>query len=51
MPSTVSSGLATARVTRSPIRILVVDDHVLLREGVRAVIETQADMTIVGEAA
>lgn len=50
MPSTVSSGLATARVTRSPIRILVVDDHVLLREGVRAVIETQADMTIVGEA-
>ncbi|WP_093010507.1 response regulator [Sphingobium sp. YR768] len=34
----------------SPISILVVDDHALLREGVRAMLSTQADMHIVGEA-
>lgn len=37
--------------THAPIRILLVDDHVLLREGVRAVVGTQPDMEIVGEAA
>ncbi len=34
----------------APIRILLVDDHMLLREGVRAVVSTQDDMEIVGEA-
>ena len=34
----------------SPISILVVDDHALLREGVRAMLATQMDMQIVGEA-
>ena len=33
------------------IRILSVDDHPLLRAGVVALIETQPDMTMVGEAA
>jgi DNA-binding NarL/FixJ family response regulator len=33
------------------ITLLVVDDHPLLREGVAAVIEAEADMLIVGEAA
>lgn len=33
------------------IRILVVDDHPLLREGIAAVVAAEADMTICGEAA
>jgi DNA-binding NarL/FixJ family response regulator len=33
-----------------PIRILTVDDHLLLREGIAAVLASQEDMTIVGEA-
>jgi DNA-binding NarL/FixJ family response regulator len=32
------------------ISILIVDDHALVREGVREILETQDDMTVVGEA-
>lgn len=34
----------------NPIRILTVDDHLLLREGIAAVLEDQPDMTLAGEA-
>ncbi|NIJ21655.1 DNA-binding NarL/FixJ family response regulator [Sphingomonas naasensis] len=33
-----------------PIRILIVDDHPLLREGVAAILEDRADIVVVGEA-
>ncbi len=34
-----------------PIRILVADDHPIVRDGLRAVLETQSDFVVVGEAA
>ena len=32
------------------IRILVVDDHAILRDGIRSILESQADIEVVGEA-
>ena len=43
--------MAMAEPKADAIRILCVDDHPLLREGIAAVIEGQSDMLLVGEAA
>ncbi len=32
------------------IRVVIADDHVLVRQGIRAFLETHADLSIVGEA-
>ena len=31
----------------SPIRVVIADDHVLVRQGIRAFLDTQADLAIV----
>src|SRR5262245_40865769 len=39
-------------MTRShPIRLLIVDDHLVVRVGLRSMIESQSDMKVVAEAA
>ena len=42
--------MATGNPDRSRIRVVVVDDHQLVRDGLRAVLEGQPDMEVVGEA-
>ncbi len=44
-------GEAPARVAGSKVRILLVDDHQIIREGLRSIIEEQADLEVVAEAA
>lgn len=34
----------------SPLRVIVVDDHPIVREGVRRILEAEPDMLVVGEA-
>ncbi|WP_435747933.1 response regulator [Microbacterium sp. PMB16] len=38
-------------MTDQPIRVLLVDDHSMLRAGFRTILDTQPDITVVGEAA
>jgi NarL family two-component system response regulator LiaR len=33
-----------------PLRLVIIDDHVLVRQGIRAFLETHTDLAIVGEA-
>src|SRR5512136_661763 len=35
---------------KKPIRILLVDDHAIVRDGIRSLLKTQPDMEVVGEA-
>ncbi len=37
-------------MNKNPIRVLLADDHSLVRKGFRRILENQADMTVVGEA-
>lgn len=43
-------GPVSAPSPEHPIRILAVDDHPLLREGIASILEIQPDMVLVGEA-
>ena len=35
----------------SPVRILIVDDHTIVRQGLRSILDLEPDFTVVGEAA
>ncbi|MGI6605177.1 MAG: response regulator transcription factor [Firmicutes bacterium] len=37
-------------VTKRPIRLIIADDHALLREGIRKILSLEPDMVVVGEA-
>lgn len=40
----------TSDTIRSPIRVVLVDDHAVVRAGLRALLSTSADIVVVGEA-
>jgi len=40
----------TAPARRPPVRIVLVDDHSIMRQGLRAVLEREPDLRVVGEA-
>ncbi len=42
--------MTDTRVISNPIRILIVDDHAIVREGLRSFIQIKPDMEVVGEA-
>jgi len=44
-------GEGTAMETAEPIRVVLVDDHAVLRQGLRRLLEDEPDMEVVGEAA
>jgi len=44
-------GTDTAKGMRTPVRVFVVDDHPMIREGLTACIKMQPDMEVCGEAA
>lgn len=46
----VSSGLASGVEDRPITRVLLVDDHEMVRSGLRAIIDRESDLTVVGEA-
>jgi signal transduction histidine kinase len=48
-----AAGMAASRrdpVGSRPIRVLLVDDHIMIRQGLRAVLEAYPDIELVGEA-
>jgi len=44
------SPLTTRHSPRSPIRVLLVDDHLMVRQGLRFVLDTYPDIELIGEA-
>jgi DNA-binding NarL/FixJ family response regulator len=41
----------TSALAGSPLRVLIVDDHQMIRDGIAALLDRQSDMSVVGEAA
>ncbi len=37
-------------MTRSTIRVMIVDDHAIVRKGIRALLSTERDLEVIGEA-
>ena len=37
-------------MTQTPIRVLIADDHAIVRKGIRALLSTEADIQVIGEA-
>lgn len=52
-PTGMGAGASLRRSHRSPavVRMVLVDDHAMLRQGLRSVLEREEDLTVVGEAA
>jgi signal transduction histidine kinase/ActR/RegA family two-component response regulator len=48
--SRLGSGQSTVRQKDSPIRVLLVDDHTVLREGLRSIVSAYHHLEVVGEA-
>jgi two-component system, NarL family, response regulator DevR len=42
---------AAQETATAPVRILVVDDHTIVRQGLRSILDLEPDFTVVGEAA
>jgi two-component system response regulator DevR len=38
-------------MSKAPVRILIVDDHTIVRQGLRLILDLEPDFTVVGEAA
>ena len=37
-------------MAEKPIRVLIVDDHAVVRKGIRALLDTEGDIDVIGEA-
>ena len=37
-------------MTATPIRVLITDDHAIVRKGIRALLATERDIEVIGEA-
>ena len=50
-PGSASRGGSADEAAARPVRILVVDDHTIVRQGLRSILDLEPDFTVVGEAA